>query len=242
MNLSEYVSQISFRFRGPNAELPRPLERIANFVFVGGSPFIEAYNTRLPEQENRARHALFQLCRIPRMSTYAIAAVINHGVSLLPEDQVYLNVGVWNGFTFLAGLVNNPDKVCIGVDNFSEFGGPRSEFLKRFEKYRSLNHRFYDADYREYLTNRHSEEIGFYFYDGPHSLKDQVEGLELAERFFASHCIILVDDTNEPAPRKATLDFVESRRHDYRVIFDQRTPRNQHPTFWNGITIVEKTK
>jgi hypothetical protein len=176
------------------------------------------------------------------MSTYAIAAVINHGVSLLPEDQVYLNVGVWNGFTFLAGLVNNPDKVCIGVDNFSEFGGPRSEFLERFEKYRSTNHRFYDADYREYLTNRHSEEIGFYFYDGPHSLKDQVEGLELAERFFASHCIILVDDTNEPAPRKATLDFVESRRHDYRVIFDQRTPRNQHPTFWNGITIVEKTK
>jgi hypothetical protein len=174
------------------------------------------------------------------MSTFAIASLINYGVSLLPRDQAYLNVGVWNGFSFLAGLVNNPDKVCIGVDNFSEFGGPREGFLKRFEKYKSLNHHFFDMDYREYLSKVHRRQIGFYVYDGPHGYEDQLDGLEIAEPFFASNCRILVDDTNWQAPREATMKFVESRADRYRVIFDQRTPRNEHPTFWNGVIIVER--
>ena len=240
MEFTEYASLLSFRFLGPNARLPRPLDPLVDAIFRRAGALIEICNTRLPVQDEMTRRALSELCRIPRMSTFAIASLINYGVSLMPRDQAYLNVGVWNGFSFLAGLVNNPDKVCIGVDNFSEFGGPREGFLKRFERYKSLNHDFFDMDYREYLSKVHRRQIGFYVFDGPHSYEDQLNGLELAEPFFGRNCRILVDDTNWQAPREATMKFVESRGDRYRVIFDQRTSRNGHPTFWNGIIIVER--
>ena len=40
------------------------------------------------------------------MSTFAIGAIINRAVRQLPGGQAYLNVGVWNGFTLLAGMAD----------------------------------------------------------------------------------------------------------------------------------------
>ena len=59
-----------------------------------------------------------------------------------------MNVGVWHGFSLLAAIAGNDDKVCVGVDNFSEFGGPRDEFLRRFLDRRSPQHRFYNQTTR----------------------------------------------------------------------------------------------
>jgi hypothetical protein len=76
------------------------------------------------------------------MSTFAIGAMINEGVARMPDGCCFLNIGVWHGFTFLAGLVNNPHKRCIGVDNFSEYDAPREQLLKRFNQYKSSQHFF----------------------------------------------------------------------------------------------------
>ena len=46
--------------------------------------------------------------------------------------KTYLNVGVYAGFSLLAGMVENPGHDCIGVDNFALPAG-RKGFLKRFE-------------------------------------------------------------------------------------------------------------
>src|SRR5204862_290454 len=83
-----------------------------------------------------ARTALRELCRVPKLSTYAIGALLNEAVARMPESHTFVNVGVWHGFTFLAGLVGNPDRRCHGIDDFSQFGGPRDEFLERFERLR----------------------------------------------------------------------------------------------------------
>ena len=71
-----------------------------------------------------------------------------------------MNVGVWNGFTFLSGVAHNPDKICIGVDNFSQFGGPREAFLERFNRMKSAKHAFYDMDFEDYFRTNHSHKIG----------------------------------------------------------------------------------
>lgn len=83
---------------------------------------------------------LSPLCNVPKMSTFAIGAMINRGVSFMPDNTCFINVGVWNGFTFFCGVKDNPQKKCIGVDNFSQFGEPKDQFLKRFEDYRKSNH------------------------------------------------------------------------------------------------------
>jgi cephalosporin hydroxylase len=150
-------------------------------------------------------------------------------------------VGVWQGYTLLAGMAGNPGKRCIGVDNFSEYGGPRDEFIRRFNIYKSSNHFFYDMDYQDYLSTCHEGRIGFYIYDGEHNYEHQLAGLQLAEPFFSDDCVILIDDSNLDITRQATEDFIAESKHGYRIILDRPTSRNGHPSFWNGVMILGKT-
>ena len=73
-----------------------------------------------------------ELIKIDSMSTYAIGYLINRICKNLSKNQVYLNIGCWKGFSLVAGMINTECKV-IGVDNFSQFTGPKNDFLKNFE-------------------------------------------------------------------------------------------------------------
>lgn len=200
------------------------------------NPYDEIAITTLPEDNEHMKNILFEICTtVPKLSTFGLAAIINKAVAQMPQNQAYVNVGVWHGFSFLAGMVHNPDKKCIGIDNFSQFGSPRADFLRRFHRYKSDKHHFYDMDYVDFFKN-FKGPIGFYFYDGEHSYENQLKGLQLAEPLFAKDCIIMIDDTNWEAPRKATLDFMSASANKYRVLMDA-----WHPAFWNGVMIIQKT-
>jgi hypothetical protein len=238
MNYSEYVKGISFRFYRPQM---RPwLYKIFSRLLRKFGYSLEILNTRLPGDDHEMRDRLIEICKIPRMSTYAIAAMINKGVSQMPAGHCFVNIGVWHGFTLLAGMMKNPDKKCIGVDNFSEFGGPREIFNARFKHYKSSNHHFFDMDYEEYFATVHKEPIGFYIYDGEHSYENQLKGLRTAEPFFAKNCIILVDDTNLKTSRWALDDFLAQSTNKYEILLDQATPYSMHPALWNGIVVLQK--
>ncbi|MBV8098395.1 MAG: class I SAM-dependent methyltransferase [Verrucomicrobia bacterium] len=233
-----YIRNVGFRYYGPLSRL-KGFARLSNLAAKFDTLF-EMVNTRLPEGESDMKRRLRPLCDIPRMSTFAIGAIINRTVSCMNPKACFVNVGVWNGFTLLSGMVGNPGKRCIGVDNFSEFGGPREQFLGRFNAYKSESHEFFDADYRAYFESVHTGEIGFYIYDGNHSYENQLLGLKLAEPFFGSGAVVLVDDTNGSEPRQATLDFIHQSANKYEILRDTNTLANKHPTFWNGIIIFRK--
>jgi hypothetical protein len=238
LNYDEYIRKVGFRFYTPFSGL-KGFGRLTKLAARFNVPF-ESLNTRLPEGGRDMNRRLGPLCNIPRMSTFAIGAIINHTVSCMPRGTSYVNVGVWNGFTLLSGMIENPDKQCIGIDNFSEYGGPKEQFLRRFNEHKSANHQFYDMDYREYFAEVHSGEIGFYIYDGNHFYEHQLMGLKVAEPFFAKNCVILVDDTNDPGPRRGTLDFINQSGNKYEILLDAKTRANCHPTFWNGVMLLRK--
>ena len=238
MNYGEYLKNISFRLYRPMENFAK-YERLSEFLDKYGVS-LEILNTRIPADSARMRKTLKPLRRIPRMSTYAIAAMINRAVSEMADDESFVNVGVWNGFTLLAGMLNNRGKTCIGVDNFSEFGGPREDFLKRFNKHRSVKHQFHEMDYEKYFSEVHSGPIGFYIYDGEHSYENQLKGMQVAEPFFAKRCRILIDDTNLPAPRRALEDFIAQSKNKYEILLDRKTSKNLHPTLWNGVTVLQR--
>jgi tetratricopeptide (TPR) repeat protein len=231
-SLGEFANQIQFKFCPPEVG-------VNNLFLWEPTKSIELLNTAFPVDDKAIKERLAPIADVPRMSTLAVAAIINRAVEQMPEGQAYLNVGVWNGYSFLAALLGNPDKLCIGVDNFSQFGGPVDDFLKRYDTFRGPAHSFHDQDYEEYLRIRHKGPLGVYFYDGEHSYKNQFTGLKAAEKFFAPGCLILVDDTNWDDPRNATLDFIGQSRHRYRVLLDARTPYSGHPTWWNGLMLLE---
>jgi len=240
MDFRDYIQRLSFRFMGPNVYYKgfKKLSGCLKQLNIS----LEVINTVLPENRREMKATLHELLEIPRMSTFAIGAVINKGVSEMRRNCCFVNVGVWHGFSFLAGMKDNPDKKCIGVDNFSQFGGPREQFMERFNRYKSPNHRFYDIDYKEYFAKVHAGGIGFYIYDGDHDYENQMEGLRVPEPFFSEKCIILVDDTNSDEPRQATLDFVAERSQRYKILLDRTTLFNMHPTLWNGLMILQKVR
>lgn len=235
MNNEQFIQGISFRFIQPG--MPVPNEKL-----YGVDAALEFANTVLPAEESRMRNAMNSIWQMPKMSSFAIGSIINWVVSKLPADQCFVNVGVWNGFSFLAGLLQNHGKTCIGVDNFSQFGGPRAEFMHRFNRHKGPWHYFYDMDYKDYFAKLHRSPIGLYFFDGPHDYLNQLQGLQAAQSYFAEQCIILVDDTNWPEPRQATLDFMAAHPGRYRLLLDVTTASNGHPTYWNGLMVLQKQR
>jgi Methyltransferase domain/Glycosyl transferase family 2 len=247
MDCATYLSSLSFTFVQPEDgrhdgwyELARAGREPAKVLDLPFAP-LDICNTTLPEPQWPMREALRDLCEVQRMSTLAIGGLINHAVAHMPEDRAYVNVGVWHGFTFLAGMLGNPRRACVGIDNFSDFGGPRERFMGRFEELKGPAHAFYEMDYREYFEQLHREPIGVYLYDGNHEYENQQRGLEIAEPYFADGCIVLVDDTNWQPPRDATIDFVAESEREYELLLDCTTPDHPHPTFWNGLMVFQVT-
>jgi len=228
--LGDILSRIRFRHFQP--ENNPPLGRI---VFDSLVATIDVVNTVIND-ESPINVDTF-LHQMSRMSTIANGYIVNSIARCLKPGSLYLNVGTFEGFTFFSGLAGNPHITGIGVDNFSLYGGPRDKFNNGFERYKTESTHFYEMDFRAYFENRHREPIGFYFYDGPHDYQNQYDGVKLAEPYLARDAIILVDDTNDPEVRRATLDFI-GERDEYRLLVDLRTARDEHPTFWNGLMVI----
>jgi hypothetical protein len=241
MDVAEYAQGISFRFLQPAT--PRPSGfRALNHLARKAGIHLEMWMTRLPEGQDEMQARLAEVCRGPRMSTFAIGAIINRAVEQMSVGHGYLNVGVANGFALLAGMARNTDKKCIGVDQFSPTAAARGGFIKRFERLRGPDHAYYETDFRKYLTESHSQPLGVYVIDGQSTYADQLDGLKLAEPYFARGCLVLVDDTNWPHVREANFDFLKASAFEYRMVLDVQTPRTGHPTFWNGVMLFERGK
>lgn len=240
MYVEEFIRGVAFKKIQPDT----PLSEMDKVPVIGEPDLeiteLETDNTILPDRDTTLKKLLYDICLLPKMSTFAIGCIINQAVYLMPAEQCYVNAGVWHGFSLFAGMVNNAHKKCIGIDNFSEFDGPREEFLSRFLQYRSGCHFFYEMDYERYFKKFHRGLIGVYMYDGAHDYDNQLKGLRLAEPYFSRGCIIIIDDTNWDEPRSATLDFINDSPHGYKIILDKQTSDNGNPTFWNGVMILQK--
>lgn len=236
-DLIRFVHEISFRYIQPRDR----------GIFLGSPNMtgidFDIQNTMLPTpKEEESRKLVEHLClNTLRMSTYAVGAIINHIARHMDNDEAYVNIGVWNGFTLLAGMVGNGEKRCIGVDNFSKFGGPKDQFMAEFQKYKSRNHSFYECDYKDYFTNMHSGSIGAYFYDGDHSEENQCEGLSVAEEYFSKNAVVIIDDFNRPDVVLGTNRYIQKTKLKFRLICDFKTANDGHPTFWDGLAIMQRT-
>ena len=183
------------------------------------------------------------LLEIESMSTYAMGHLVNQICKNLSSSQLYVNIGCWKGFSLIAGMIDTSCEV-IGVDDFSQFGGPREEFFNNFNKHRKENiHEFYEDDYKVFFKNfeKKNKKIDFYFYDGEHSYENQYENLEIANEFLSDGAIIMIDDINFTEVENGSKDFVKKYSSKYEIVKEIKTYNNHcHPSFWNGVMIIKK--
>jgi hypothetical protein len=204
-------------------------------------------------------HTLNQLSfTLKKMSTINIGMLINIICSQLEEDEAYVNIGVWNGYSFFSGLLNN-DVHAIANDSFKvytggtgwtgkkdrlgrEFGDTENIFTTEFKRLATDKQKYYIEDCWDFLAKyeeRKLPKVGFYFYDGHHSYEFQIKALEAMEPYLAEKCIIMIDDSNIESVQQANNEFF-GKRKEFECICSIDTPCNGWPTWWNGIQLYAR--
>ena len=146
-----------------------------------------------------------EISGIRGMSGQKYRSFIHHLVASTPHPR-YLEIGSWAGSTAAAALYRNRvHAVCI--DNWSQFGGPSSEFFENLDKVLSkeIEFKFLEKDFRSVDYSQLGNTFNIYMFDGPHKEDDQYDGLVLAQAALDNCYFLIVDDWNWIQVRLGTL-------------------------------------
>ena len=257
--INEILSKIEFKIQPDKNIRKQYIYRIKKrmYKFLNNEKNFINSNTIFRNIDKEEKEAINKLALIDTMSKISIGFIINQICKSLDSKGVYLNIGVWRGFSMFAGMINTECEV-YGVDNFSfnynesnnslnnivEEKKARAYFSAHLKKFQDeKKHFFFDMDYKKFFTlwEKRKKAIDFYYYDGEHSYDSQYQNLIIANNFFKRGTIILVDDYNEDNVEKATLDFVAKFDSDFKILKEIKTANKYiHPTYANGIVLIEK--
>jgi hypothetical protein len=161
------------------------------------------------------------------------------------EDARYLEIGTWKGSSVCSAMYGNKAQV-VCIDNWSEFGFPKYEFLANFEKFKGEN----DATFIEndcYKVDVSTlPKFNIYMYDGNHTDESHYKALLHFYNCLDDIFIFIVDDWNCKDVRYGTLEAINNLnlkvlyKKELRLTWDNsHTPNPQaRDTWWNGIYIA----
>jgi hypothetical protein len=160
------------------------------------------------------------------------------------DDARYLEIGTWKGSSVCSAMCGNKAKV-VCIDNWSEFGGPKNEFLTNFNAYKGENDaRFIEQDcYKVDVSTL--PKFNMYMYDGDHTKDSHYKALVHYYECLDDIFIFIVDDWNWEDVRTGTQESLKQLQLS--VLYEKEifTPRVGMPdTWWNGIyvAILQKNK
>ena len=156
--LNEILSKIEFKIQADQNVREEYIYRIKKKIykiFKNERKFINS-NTIFKNVTKDDREAINKLSLIDTMSKISVGFLINQICKNLNNDGVYLNIGVWRGFSMFAGMLNTNCEV-YGVDNFSfnyedgnrslsntkEEFNTRNYFYKHLQMYQNENKHFF---------------------------------------------------------------------------------------------------
>jgi hypothetical protein len=156
-----------------------------------------------------------------------------YNTMLKMNDARYLEVGTWKGCSVCSAMCGNKATV-VCIDNWSEFNGPKEEFIENFAKYKGENNaRFIEADCFK-VDVRSLPKFNIYLYDGAHDEESHYKALTHYYDCLDDTFIFIVDDWRWPHIREAT----------YRAIKDLNLhtvySREVH-TKLEGMTLIEES-
>lgn len=167
------------------------------------------------------------------------------------EGANYLEVGTWKGSSFISAIYKNPIK-SIAIDNWSEFNGPKDEFLNNIAMYcQESDHSFIERDSFEInqsdITSRY-DSVDIYLYDGCHKYESHKSAITHFSQFLSKYSIIMIDDWRNDdlweRVQRGTYDGIKEsglivHQKFERITKQESTGPNE---YWNGfgIFICEK--
>jgi len=160
------------------------------------------------------------------------------------KDARYLEIGTWKGSSACSAMFGNKAKVFC-IDDWSEFGGPKEDFLNNFNKFKGDNDAsFYEADCFS-INPLDLPKFNMYLFDGNHEEDSHFKSLSHFLPCLDDIFIFIVDDWNWADVRNGTRNAIE--QNNLKVLYQKEiimTSDNSHTpreiakeTWWNGIYI-----
>lgn len=160
------------------------------------------------------------------------------------KDARYLEVGTWKGSSVCSAMFGNKSKI-VCIDDWSEFGGPKEDFLNNFNKFKGDNDAsFYEIDCFS-INPLDLPKFNMYLFDGNHQEDSHFKAISHFLPCLDDIFIFIVDDWNWLDVRNGTRKSIE--QNNLKVLYENEikmtidnshTPREiAHDTWWNGIFI-----
>jgi hypothetical protein len=164
---------------------------------------------------------------------------------LTKEDARYLEIGTWTGSSVCSAMCGNKAMV-VCIDNWSQFGGPKNEFLTNFNAYRGENNAgFIEQDCYTVDVSK-LPKFNLFMYDGDHSLDSHYKALIHYYDCLDDMFVFIVDDWNWNLAREGTREAIKKLNlsvlydKEIRLTYDNtHTPQPLAKESWhNGIYVA----
>jgi len=142
----------------------------------------------------------------------------------------YLEIGSWAGSTSCSAMIGNKTKITC-IDNWSEFGGPKEAFITATNTARStdVEFTFIEKDFRK-VDYASLGKFNLYLFDGPHTYRDQYDGIAVAQPALEREYVQIVDDWNWPEVRDGTMHALRDQAAQIVAKIEVRTTQDDtHP-------------
>jgi protein O-GlcNAc transferase len=110
------------------------------------------------------------LLQIQGMTTANVMQLLHFAVSCMDLDEIYCEIGTYQGSTLIGALLDQPERLAYAVDNFSEFDTTGENLERLSENLRKFNLEeqvyFCNQDFEEFLIELRSVETGHWFSKG----------------------------------------------------------------------------
>ncbi len=162
------------------------------------------------------------------------------------DDARYLEIGTWRGSSVCSAMFNN-NATVVCIDNWSQFDGPKEEFLNNFNKFKGNNNAiFIENDCYKVDINILTTKFNIFMYDGEHSYDSQYKALSYYYDCLDDIFIFIADDWNWENVRNGTHKSIEDLKlkilHEKEIRLtndNSHTPINYAKmSWWNGLYVV----
>ena len=115
------------------------------------------------------------------MTTANVMQLLNFAVDCMEADEIYCEVGCFQGANLIAALLEHPNQMAYAVDNFYDFDPAGESFNKLIDNLStfSLEEQVFvcNQDWEEFLfelkTVETENKISVYFANGVHDYRSQ---------------------------------------------------------------------
>lgn len=192
------------------------------------------------------------------MCSHRLAKLLNFACRFLDENEYYLEVGTYAGFTILSASYES-GKQFVGVDNFSEnfsvSGKVQDKLQENLDRFPGA-HSIINSDFRKFdlagIGKANPEasipKIGVFLIDAKHTYEDVVNAISWAKPYFADQAIVIFDDIAIDGVMKAVKEIRQDPHFEEicfaNSFYDGKCDRgmSSDPYIHNGFSIMTYKK